>query len=183
MKPSNSEPMINFRKNLAKWSVLVSLNSIPSFSIAVMDSYQSGEAILAMVLGILILILSYTFLSSSSFYNRWQSGLFGKAINVAVRLRCLYLVLLLVGCAFILLKIDSGVFSVLIFPEGFTGWFSISAIEFIGGDHSFVSTLMIVLLQGAMQSVLLAILACLIYAVLRLQLRYRRVADLSEFQR
>lgn len=130
------------KKNIViflKWIVLVSLNAIVSFYLALTSDFNEIDEIIAMLVGIVIFIGIYTY-SEISIRNKGNEKWL-KILNIGIFIRTLLVIIIPIG----------------VYIDIILGLLVVSAVESFMKIQGFFATLLITLLQGASLSLIVLI--------------------------
>lgn len=179
--------IIPFEKDKLKlWSAVCIISAIPSFYWA-LDSTKANVP--AMFIGIVLFILGYTAITSSDFYKQQKQKIFWfSALKWAFRVRVIYSLLAIAVIIFYSLNTQNakGAFWVSI-VDGYLGVASIGIAELLIGnkgfitfrtyedhmltalDNTFFVTLFVTITQGILLSLLVLLVAVIIWCFLRVK--------------
>lgn len=179
-----------FYQKLRYWTLHCTLNSLPSFGIAMfyLDLRNYPEAVAAMICAVVTFILLYTVFTSSMLPLRDETHLLSRALRVGTRIR------MAISCiSTVLLPIP---FVLLFMPDTWCGMLAVGAMNFIGkhfrgvgpgyynnfadtstmmtGGYRFFSTYAVTMMEGFIISFLLLMIS--FFAVIFLQSKDRKRA-------
>jgi hypothetical protein len=159
----------NLTRNSVIWAVVTVLSAAPSFILAL----QLEALIMPMLCGVLIVMLVYSVASSTDKVYQWRQSkfYFAKALKITFILRILLSVLVL--SAYIVTD-NIELFTVI---DAYLGIGSLALTQMILGGKATLKTELPVfvatIFQALLMSLALLVVACMIWAMLKLVLRIR----------
>lgn len=96
-----------FPLELARWSKIIGICSLPNFILALKYYSLHWSAILAMLFGVGTFILAYTLLTSTYAFQRMSLSAFGQGIRIAAKFRVWCALLSLVLVLLAVSKVDA----------------------------------------------------------------------------
>jgi len=155
------------KRNFAIWTIVTIICATPSFRIAVSEGFN----MVAMLLGISIVILGYTYLSSSPFYQNVKNNkvYFNKALKIAF---CIKIASALITLLFGYNTKSATIFAYII--DIYAGIFAIWTTTNLFGyrnNHEineFLPTLLTTLSEALIMSLFILFVAILIWIVIRI---------------
>ena len=144
-----------FTSRLLVWTVICCISAVPSFYWAAQE-FRQQEHIVAMLLGVAIFILTYTFISGTAYAQRLhQRPLVRRTLYVGYGTRIVLSILFPVALA---LDFACGIVSGVVIGVVFEG--------LPGGIESFVAILAWTLVQGTVLNVVLLFYMMVVYSFL-----------------
>jgi len=109
---------------LRYWSIHCGVTALPSFCLALMR-FDNVTAIIAMLCGITTFILTFTLITSASFYGKLHQGLIGRSIRLGARIRMIISLVSLLPLAALLDTTHNPPTAIMFVPDF---WFGLAAV-------------------------------------------------------
>lgn len=119
-------------KDLLFWTIHGIVASTPSFIIALTAGFNSVLSILGMITGVTFLIFIYSLLTSTHFFSISRDANFSRSLRLAAHLRALFAALSIIAAiSLYVFHSANPVFNAVIFLDLWTGFFGISAANYV----------------------------------------------------
>jgi len=170
-----------FITNFIRWSIICTISAAPSFVLAINDK-NSGFNPLAMILGVVIFIFIYSFITSSDFYAYLR-----KFNNIYKALKFSYLLKIIMAIiafpfSFFAFHGKDSIAMFFILPDFYAGILSYIAYSWIintnmhtvnesrtgGYEITFVDTLMITLIEGIILSLMILLFSLIMLLIFKI---------------
>ncbi len=162
--------LYNLERNFLMWSIVTSLSAYPSFMLAL----TSKALIAPMIIGILLVIVSYTIASSGEFWQniRLNKKYFTKALKYA------FIIRISASAIGILIELSYGANPQFIVVDGYLGLVTLAITQIVFSENvdfarniwlqsNFMEVLFATLTQALLMSLLILFIAFIIWIFIR----------------